>query len=165
MARPELYTDEIAEKICELIAGSSSGLHTICNENPDLPSFRTIMNWLNDGKHPEFLHKYARARDSQADFLADEILQISDDSTKDSSINAQGDVTENKEWVNRSRLRVEARKWVASKLKPKKYGEKLDVTAQVEVSKTEYDFSLLNTDELDTLHRLLAKCVKVGKGA
>lgn len=67
------------------------------------------------------------AREDQADTLADEILEIADESENDTYEVDLGDGViiqkENREVVNRSRLRVDARKWVAAKLKPKKYGD------------------------------------------
>jgi hypothetical protein len=75
-----------------------------------------------------FLAQYTRAKEEQADLMCEEMLEIADDGTNDTMITDFG-LKENKEWTNRSRLRVETRKWLASKLKPKKYGEKLDVTS------------------------------------
>lgn len=131
MARPSLYTEELADKICHQIATSSKGLHSICKAD-DMPSTVTVYSWLKDENHKEFLNKYVRAREDQADFLADEILQIADDSSKDTIEHEKFGEIENKEWVNRSKLRVDARKWVASKLKPKKYGDKMDLTTDGE---------------------------------
>jgi hypothetical protein len=74
----------------------------------------------------EFRHQYARAREAQADFLAEEILQIADDGENDTYATENGPAV-NHDVVQRSRLRVDARKWLASKLAPKKYGDKLAV--------------------------------------
>jgi hypothetical protein len=57
--------------------------------------------------HPEFLEQYARARELQTDIFIDEIIDIADSTEND---------------VQRDRLRIDSRKWIASKLKPKKYG-------------------------------------------
>lgn len=99
-----------------------------------MPTEKTIHNWLNSNK--EFLQLYARAKEFQADFMIDETIDIADDGTNDTIIiqmpsGAEREV-ENKEWTNRSKLRIETRKWIASKLKPKKYGDKLDVTSDGE---------------------------------
>ncbi len=69
---------------------------------------------------------YVRAREDQADTLADEIVAIADDGSND-TYEKDGVVLTNQDVVARSRLRVDARKWVAAKLKPKKYGDKVDV--------------------------------------
>lgn len=79
-------------------------------------------------KHPEFLSNYTRAREDQADTLADEIVAIADDGTNDTYKNEEGFELVNHDVIARSRLRVEARKWVAAKLKPKKYGDRVDLT-------------------------------------
>jgi terminase small subunit-like protein len=133
--RPSIFNPEIADKLCEEIATSSKSLKTICKSD-DMPAVRTILKWLSEGDKedgkPElkgFVHQYARAREEQADFLAEEILEIADDGANDLMTVTRGDTTyeqENKEVTNRSKLRVEARKWIASKLKPKKYADRID---------------------------------------
>lgn len=123
MARPSKYTPEIADKICEIISTSSKGLKAICK---DLNvSAVTVYHWLKN--NDVFLNTYTRARESQADLLADEIIEIADDTSNDTTVNENGKEIANSEWINRSRLRVEARKWIASKLKPKKYADKIDI--------------------------------------
>lgn len=124
--RPSGYSPQIAAKICEVISTSSVGLHTICKES-GMPAVSSIMKWLKE--HEEFSEQYARARELQADFMAGEILQIADDGSKDIVHTELGDYT-NHEAINRSRLRVDARKWLASKLAPKVYGDKLDLTSE-----------------------------------
>lgn len=83
------------------------------------------MRWIeaNEG----FRKNYARAREDQADVLAEEILQIADDGLNDTYTDEKGNECTNQDVIARSRLRVDARKWYASKLAPKKYGEKLAV--------------------------------------
>lgn len=125
--RPTIFTEEVADKICSEIATSNKGLKTICS-GPGMPSVRTVLSWLSDGDKedgkPElkqFLHNYVRAREAQADFLADEIIEIAEHTEEDHTAFTGQNV------VQRDKLRIEARKWVASKLKPKKYGDKLDL--------------------------------------
>jgi hypothetical protein len=123
MARPEIYTEEIAEKICFEIATSGKSLKTICLQD-GMPSVGTVLNWLKkdtDG----FLSQYTRAKEQQADHLVDEMLDIADDSSGDVVTDEEGNERENREFINRSRLRVDTRKWIASKLKPKKYSDKI----------------------------------------
>ncbi len=78
--------------------------------------------------------RYAMAKEQQAALLADEIITISDDSSEDALITEDGKRIYNKEFVNRSRLRVDARKWVAAHLLPKKYGDKLGIEHSGEVN-------------------------------
>lgn len=138
-----IFTEAIANAICEEIATSSKSLRTICKEE-GMPSVRTVLSWLSQGeksdaeeKYRLFLHQYARAREAQADFLAEEIIEIADDGSNDLMTITKGDTSysiENKEVTNRSKLRVDARKWIASKLKPRKYGDKIDMNHQGEIA-------------------------------
>ena len=83
------------------------------------------------------LQDYARARELQADFIADQIIDISNDKTGDTMIiykDGEPIEVEDKEFVSRSKLKIDARKWIASKLKPKKYGDKLEVDQKTELS-------------------------------
>lgn len=125
IGRPEIYTEELALRVCEEIASTSKSLKTICAQE-GMPSVRTVLHWLRDKE--EFLRQYTRAKEEQADLLVEEMIDISDDGSNDLMTITKGDESyevENKEVVNRSKLRVETRKWIASKLKPKKYGDKV----------------------------------------
>jgi leucyl aminopeptidase (aminopeptidase T) len=124
MGRPSKYSDQLADKICERIADGES-LRAICADK-NVPGKRTVMTWLSDKE--EFRHRYAQAREEQADFYADEIIEIAD----------------NEADTNRARVRIDARKWKASKLAPKKYGDYQRVH-----SKMEHDFSEMSDEELD----------------
>lgn len=127
MARPSDYTPDIADTICERIALGDS-VRTI-TQSDDMPSERTVYVWLQ--KNIDFQQQYARARASQAERMLDEIIQIADDVSQDTEYGDAGPKA-NAEWINRSRLRVDARKWAMSKLAPKKYGDKLDLTSDGE---------------------------------
>lgn len=114
--------------ICNRIANGES-LRAICSDD-GMPAASTVFLWLNDD--PVFSEQYARAREAQADALFDEILDIADDGSNDwmERKNADGQNIgwmENGEALRRSALRVEARKWMAGKLRPKKYGDKLEL--------------------------------------
>lgn len=124
--RPAMYTKELGQKICDEIANSSIGLKHILDKD-GMPDRSTFYRWLTE--HPELRDMYTRAREDQADLLAEEILDIADDGSNDLMTIVKGDSSyevENKEVTNRSKLRVEARKWLAAKLKPKKYGDRHD---------------------------------------
>lgn len=122
MGRPSSFNQETADAICLRLAEGNS-LRTICQAD-DMPACSTVFKWLADRK--DFAEQYARARETQADFLAEEILQIADDGSNDTYETENGPVT-NHDVIARSRLRVDARKWLASKMAPKKYGDKLAV--------------------------------------
>lgn len=121
VGRPADYNQEIADLICERLADGES-LRQICADD-GMPNRATVFRWL--GIYKEFSDQYARAREEQAEALADEIVAIADDKTGDLRFDAEGNEIPDKEFIARSRLRVDARKWVASKLKPKKYGDKI----------------------------------------
>ena len=141
MARPSIYTIELGNNICTLISTTNKSLRSICAElNINVSS---VLTWLSDGYHPEFTALYARAKEEQADLLAEEILEIADDSSRDTiTINKNGTEVqiENTEWTNRAKLRVEARKWIAAKLKPRKYGDRLDLTTKGESLNVQANF-------------------------
>ena len=124
IGRPSDFSQEMADQICERIADGES-LRCIC-EDDAMPAKSTVFKWL--GQKPEFADQYARARETQADALFDEILSIADDGRNDWMLKKCGDDerwVENGEGLRRSQLRVDARKWMAGKLRPKKYGEKI----------------------------------------
>lgn len=129
MAQKSLYTPELGDQICMKIANSSLGLKHICDDL-NVP-YSSVREWIYNDKH-EMSAKYARAKEMQMEHMADEILDIVDDGSNDLMTIVKGDTVyeqENKEIVNRSKLRADTRKWLMSKLAPKKFGEKLDLTS------------------------------------
>jgi hypothetical protein len=95
-----------------------------------MPNADTVYQWVLDNREG-FSDKYARAREMQAEVMFDEILDISDDGTNDYMTITKGDISynvEDKEVTNRSKLRVDSRKWYLSKVLPKKFGDKMDLT-------------------------------------
>jgi disulfide oxidoreductase YuzD len=144
MARPTDFTPALGDRICDQLADGSS-LRTICAAE-DMPGKTTVFRWLAQAEKRdapeqliEFRDQYARAREAQADALADEIVNIADQPLvgvitvdKQQSVGRGEhahleDVTEvtTKDSVDRARLMIDARKWFAGKLNPKKYGPKI----------------------------------------
>lgn len=123
--RPTLYTQELADLICQRVATCTFGLTRMCELHEDLPVKSTINLWRY--KYPEFSTQYAQAKLKQADLMAEEILEIADDGQNDwmQSFGEDGEINWklNGEHVQRSRLRIDTRKWLASKLLPKQYGQ------------------------------------------
>jgi hypothetical protein len=134
--RPTLYTQDLADEICKKISTTSKGLLRLCNENSHWPTKETILDWRLTNKN-DFSYQYRNAKAAQVEALVDECLDISDDTSYDSYIQDNGKEVCNSEYVNRSRLRVDTRKWIASKLAPKVYGDKLDQTIQANVNQME----------------------------
>jgi hypothetical protein len=120
------YKEETALIICDRLAEGES-LKSIC-EDDGMPARSTVFKWL--AENTTFSDMYARAREEQADAVFDEILSIADDGRNDwmerRGEEDAGWVT-NGENLQRSKLRIDARKWMAGKLRPKKYGDKLDI--------------------------------------
>lgn len=135
--RPSIFTKALGTTICRRLAEGET-LRAICRED-EMPTISTVMAWVLDlEKHKEFSEQYTRAREAQAENMFDEILEISDDSSDDHMMIEVGKkdlIVENKEFVQRSRLRVDTRKWYLSKVLPKKFGEKLDLTSAGKVIK------------------------------
>lgn len=121
MGRPSDYSQEIALIICDRLSDGES-LRSICRDE-SMPLKITVLRWL--AARPEFVTQYARAREDQADTYADEITEIADDGKRDYVVGSDGVVVDH-DHIARSRLRVDARKWIAAKLKPRKYGERLN---------------------------------------
>ena len=142
---PFPYTDELADHICTQLALGRPLAHILRDDG--MPSITTIYKWIDE--RPEFARMYARAREDQADTLADEILSISDDSTGDAEIDENGRRRMDAEFVARSRLRIDARKWVAAKLRPRRYGDRI-----------EQDITVTTADKSDD--ELLARLASMG---
>lgn len=126
-----VMTAALANVICERIATGES-LRAIC-ATAGMPGITSVYKWLSDPEHAAFAEQYARARDQQADYYADEIIEIAD-STKRARKHVQ---------VEAARTRIDARKWLASKLRPKSYGDKVQADVVVRRSAQE-----LSDDEL-----------------
>jgi hypothetical protein len=119
--RPSDYTLETATLICERIA-DGEGLVAVCDSD-DMPARSTVYLWLNE--HKEFSDMYARAVDLRVERWGEEILDISDDAGGDAAVRADGTAYIDGEAIGRARLRIDTRKWLMSKLLPRKYGDKL----------------------------------------
>lgn len=134
MARPTDYNQEIADKICEAISEGMS-LRELCRAD-DMPAKATVFRWLT--LHQEFSDQYARAREEQAEAMADEIVNIVDTAANPLMVDGIPLMKDGKPVmyadaaaIAHARLKMDARKWVASKLKPKKYGDKLELDQNV----------------------------------
>ena len=120
------FSQEVFDAICDRLADGES-LRSICSEE-GMPSKSNVFRWLNG--HPERADQYARAREAQADALFDDVLSIADDARNDwMETHGEDDAgyKANGEHIQRSRLRIDARKWMAGKLRPKVYGDKLAI--------------------------------------
>jgi hypothetical protein len=117
--RPTSYSDELAKEICKAIATTSKSIIRLCKENEHWPVPSTIYLWRIENEI--FSELYTKARMQRVEVFVDETIDIADDTKKDT----RDDGSCNSEWLNRSRLRIDTRKWYASKLAPKLYGDKI----------------------------------------
>jgi len=121
------FSQEIFDEICVRIAEGES-LRKICKDDK-MPSLVSVWKWLNTSE--ELVKQYTRAREEQAETFVDEILDIADDNKDDTYLDENGKLIINQEVIARSRLRVDSRKWIASKLKPKRFGDYTKIHAEV----------------------------------
>lgn len=125
-----------AEAIREIIDRISQGESTRSilpnNERPEhLPAMSTFLLWVSEDK--QLSEQYARAMELRSQHLFEELFEIADDSTNDFMRNKKtGDYDFQAEAVQRSRVRIDTRKWALSKMNPKKYGEKLELSGDAE---------------------------------
>lgn len=120
------FSQELADTVCARIAEGRS-LRSVCSDE-GMPTLPTFLRWVNE--RPALAEQYAHARANGLDALAEETLQIADDGSNDwMERHAKDSVGYelNGEHVQRSKLRVDTRKWLLSKLAPKKYGDKLEL--------------------------------------
>lgn len=123
------YRQRIMDVVCGVTAESTFGIQRICKslaeKDSSFPPCRTIRRWIEESE--AFAAQYAHAKQNQLHILADEIIEISDDDSQDEIFTDEGKRMLNAEFVQRSKLRVDSRKWVLSKLMPKVYGDKLEI--------------------------------------
>jgi hypothetical protein len=133
--REETFTQEVADRICDLIADGKT-LTKIC-ETKGMPSIRTVQRWCQ--RHAEFEQQYWRARKLSAPILFDLARDISSNSAGDIFTDTRGTRRVDSGIVNRDRLRVDTLKWAAAKLNPERFGDKLQQTSdvKVEITRTE----------------------------
>lgn len=108
--RPTKYNKKLAEEICDRMSNGQSLLEI--TKDKKMPARASVYKWL--GENEWFSDKYAAARDLRGDHMFDEIERWAKDETID---------------VQRAKLMVDTRKWYLSKMKPKNYGDKVDITS------------------------------------
>lgn len=122
---PITFNQEYSDILCSEIATTPESLAKIVGRLQDevqgFPCVRTIYTWLRENE--TFAAEYTRAKSDQTDLLIDDLLLIADDS--------EGDDTSSTA-VQRSKLRCDVRKFIASKLKPQKYGDRLDISGTID---------------------------------
>ena len=128
IGRPSSYDPVVAEKICELLS-EGVPLREICRME-GMPPWRNIYFWM--ARDEDLSAHIARAREMGYDNIAEECLDIADNSTNDwmdrEFRNAHGKIEVERvadtEHIQRSKLRIETRLKLLAKWKPEKYGDK-----------------------------------------
>ena len=161
--RPSTYSPERAARICAEIACGKS-VREVCRM-PDMPSMDTVFAWL--AKHEDFRAAYSAARGAQADYLAEEMLEIADDARNDwmtrQTENGRTITVVNGEHIQRSRVRIDTRKWLLAKLQPKKYGDLVQAQvsgpggAPIRIENALAPLAELAGDELALLRKILER--------
>ena len=135
IGRPTDYNMELLDAICERIARGES-MRSICRDK-SMPAMRTMFRWLRE--KPEFRQQYIYAKEESADLWAEDIVEIADNESSQPVlvdgvplVGHDGEIvqTVTPSSVAHARLRTDCRKWAASKLKPKKYGERITTEHQ-----------------------------------
>jgi len=153
--RPSLYTPELAERICAELAKGRT-LKSVCRDE-GMPVEATVRAWALD-KEGSFFARYAKAREIGYLVMADETIDIADDGTNDymARLGPDGETAYvlNGEHVQRSRLRVDTRKWLLSKALPKLYGDRIAVTdpdgGEFKINHS-FDLSGLSEEQLEAI--------------
>jgi len=123
------WTAEVEDELFNRVA-KAEAIRNICGSN-GLPAWETFRKRLNSDE--TFQARYARAKEDAADTLFDQVLSIADSQEGD-VIQVDGNDSVNHDNINRARLRIDARKWLAGKLRPKVYGDKIDVNNKHDMS-------------------------------
>lgn len=145
------YTTEIAKEICQTIAKTPKSINQLCAAYPHFPKQTTIFEWIAENE--EFSKLYLEAKQKQVLAYMEETYDIADDSSRDVIIDHAGNVKPNSEFINRSKIRIELRKWHASRLMPKLFGDRFvaDITDSKGISPEVVDCVKTLRDSIDLL--------------
>jgi hypothetical protein len=115
--RPTLYTPELADEICEAVASSELGLCHLVDKNPHWPHRANIFIWMR--KYPDFRNKYTKAKEDQVEVSVEHMQEIMNEPHKYKDLETGLEKID----VPMLRLKMDAIRWQAGKLKRKKYGD------------------------------------------
>ena len=120
-----VFDQKVADLICMMLSEGMSLRQILkADKTGVLPAQSTVYEWLL--RHPVFAEQYARAREDQADTNADEILAIADEMPPEYT-DEKGRTYLDQTFIQWQKTRIDARKWTAAKLKPRKYGDRVAV--------------------------------------
>jgi hypothetical protein len=118
--RPVRFDPAVAAEICTRLAAGET-LRAICRDR-SLPTETVVRGWVID--RPRFAADYERAREIGYAALADQLLEIADDSSADTYVDDKGKTRPDAEAIQRSRLRIDTRKWLLAKILPRMWGDR-----------------------------------------
>jgi len=128
-----VWSEALAEEILVTVATAPRSVEWLCAERPHWPSPETIRNWK--AARPEFRNAFNAARRELADVLAFQAVEIADDGSGDAKLIERRDGSTftilDQEFAARSKLRTEVRRWLAGKLAPDVYGDRLDANIRL----------------------------------
>lgn len=167
--RPRQYDRaKVVARICELLATSEMGVARILKEEPGMPPMQKFWEWIDekdkDGALSDearsYRELYARAKQQQAEYMESLLIEIADESRNDYMEKRvkEGSVTVlNAEHIQRTRLRVDTRKWLMAKLHPKKYADSIKVGGDDELPPVKSESEVKVSHSFDDLRAALAK--------
>lgn len=143
MAYSKERIEEVFDKIYDCISKEKMSLRSALKLE-GTPSSETFYKWILEDKIKA--KRYAHACEARADSIFEEMLDIADDGTNDYMTLDDGREVLNSEHVQRSKLRIDARKWMLAKMNPTKYGDKIDVTTKNKALSDRPAFVFINKD-------------------
>ena len=145
VGRPTLYTEELAQEICDAISTIPLSLHSICQMHDHFPTRTSVLRWVRE--NDQFRHRYTRAKSEQIHIILEDMLSQTEDKTEDFFDDGRGRKLVNNASIQRKRIRADFMQWYASKLIPKIYGAHREDSESNKISDDVYkisDKNLLN---------------------
>jgi len=122
--RPTIFTPELGDFICEIVATNPKSLQALSQEFKEIPDQRTVNIWR--WKHPDFAKKFNEAKEFQAQLLGERVIDIMDDTSNDYIENEEGKMVPNMVNIQRAKLQIDGIKFITPKLARKFYGDKVE---------------------------------------
>jgi hypothetical protein len=129
--RPTDYSDALADEILRIVSETTVSLQSLCKSISYFPSHQTIHRWRWENK--EFCDRYDKALSHKAHLYAEEAISIADDDSSDYTYDEEGNQVANLQHLQRVKMRIEIRKWFASKLAHRIYGDKIQQETTINV--------------------------------
>lgn len=140
--RPSIYSEELAKRICTLVATNPVGLPTLCRMYPELPTRETINVWRWEKR--DFSDMYTKAKQHQAEIMAESIEEVAQELKDNSYVDDLGLAKIDSGMLGHARLVCDNRKWTAARLAPKIYGDQKQLESlQDENAKVKADLEAL----------------------